>query len=94
MAAHLILYTGLALLLCWALTAGGGSRADTPAWALAIVTLALTVLYGVVDEIHQAFVPGRNASEADLLLDAVGAALGIAFALAVQRRLKAGRRNL
>jgi len=35
--------------------------------------LGLTVLYGVSDEIHQLFVPGRSAQISDLLFDAGGA---------------------
>ena len=38
---------------------------------------ALTVLYGVSDELHQAFVPARVASELDVGIDAAGALLGI-----------------
>ena len=86
--AHLILYTGLALLLAWALAGGLANHAGAPAWALAGVAFALTVLYGAVDEVHQAFVPGRSASEADLALDAAGAALGVGLALLAPRLLK------
>ena len=39
--------------------------------------IAATVLYGVVDELHQATVPGRDASSLDLLADALGAVLGV-----------------
>ena len=92
-AVHLGLYVGLALLLCWALVGGMASRADAPLWALAGVTFALTVLYGVVDEVHQAFVPGRTASELDLALDAAGALVGVALALLAPSLLKASRRR-
>jgi VanZ like family len=40
---------------------------------------ALATLYAVTDEIHQAFVPGRQASPVDLAIDAAGAAIGIAL---------------
>lgn len=79
--AHLGLYTGLALLLFWALVGNGGGRLGTPLWALATVTFALTVLYGASDELHQAFIRGRTASEADIAVDAAGATLGIALAV-------------
>ena len=49
--------------------------------ALAAVAVALTVLYGVADETHQAFVPGRVASEADLAIDASGAMTGVFLAI-------------
>jgi len=38
-------------------------------------TVLLTGLYGVTDEFHQAFVPGRNAAIFDLFADILGALL-------------------
>jgi len=38
-----------------------------------ILCVAIACLYGLLDEWHQAFVPGRTTSAADLLADAVGA---------------------
>ncbi len=37
---------------------------------------ALTILYGVLDEFHQSFVPGRDADVLDVLADASGGLLG------------------
>ena len=37
----------------------------------------LASLYGVSDEVHQAFVPFRNSSWLDWLADTVGAVLGV-----------------
>jgi VanZ family protein len=36
-------------------------------------------LYAVTDEIHQSFVPGRSAELRDVLIDTIGAALGVAL---------------
>lgn len=47
---------------------------------------AVALGYGVTDEIHQAFVPGRFPSVGDLLADAVGAALGAGLVAYLVRR--------
>ena len=39
--------------------------------------LALGIAYAITDEIHQHFVRGRHASPVDVLIDAVGVAVGI-----------------
>jgi VanZ family protein len=76
---HGVAYAGLALVTLRA-TAGGqwvgvGPRAVSVAWAIA-------ALYGLTDEWHQAYVPGRMADVRDVVADAVGAALGLAGAWA------------
>ena len=38
---------------------------------------ALTSLYGIIDEIHQSFTPGRSCSVFDWFADTAGAAAGI-----------------
>ena len=47
--------------------------------------LAFSVVFAVTDEIHQAFVPGRGPAVKDVLIDTVGAAIGIALIYAVYR---------
>ncbi len=76
--AHIIVYTVLAILLYLAVAPPSHA---TPRWVPASIAFALAVLYGVSDEIHQAFVPGRIASEADVFADGIGAALGVAIVL-------------
>ncbi|MDJ0720948.1 MAG: VanZ family protein [Desulfobacterales bacterium] len=44
-------------------------------WAAAI----FAVLYGLSDEAHQSFVPGRSADAWDLVADTIGAAIGALF---------------
>lgn len=46
---------------------------------LRILALAFTILYGMSDEIHQAFVPDRSASVMDWLADGTGALIGVWF---------------
>ena len=45
-----------------------------------LVAALLAILYGVTDELHQLFVPGRVADFSDLIADAVGAT-GAVFVL-------------
>lgn len=42
-------------------------------------------LYAISDEMHQSFVPGRDASWLDLLIDAFGAVSAIGLVLASRR---------
>ena len=72
---HAVEY-GLLGVLCYrAFRHGAGAWAGRYAWQLAIVAAAA---YGVTDEIHQAFVPLREAEAGDLLMDTIGAAIGAA----------------
>jgi VanZ family protein len=55
--------------------------------ALAIVAVVAS-LYGVTDELHQAFVPNRSCDLRDWVADTLGGALGasaVALALRVYR---------
>ncbi len=40
---------------------------------LFLVTVTICILYGIGDEFHQSFIPGRFASAADLVADTLGA---------------------
>lgn len=46
-------------------------------WEDAAFAIGFAAAYAVSDEIHQAFVPTRDASLLDVLIDTVGAGLGI-----------------
>lgn len=81
---HLVEYGVLGFLLGRLLPLGAGSRS----WALA---WAFCVLWGVTDEVHQSFVPGREVGLWDLLVDAASAAAGLAVNAALRRaHLRAG----
>jgi VanZ family protein len=43
------------------------------------------VTWGFLDELHQAFVPSRNADSADLAADAIGAVIGVAIYALIRR---------
>ena len=72
---HAVAYLGLAVAVVRAVVGGLPRRIDGPA---AVVAVAVTVAYGMTDEIHQMFVPGRTADAFDLLADAGGAIVGTA----------------
>lgn len=42
-----------------------------------VAAFLATAAYGIVDEVHQSFVPGRDATVADAVADAFGAAIGV-----------------
>ncbi|MFI5400916.1 MAG: VanZ family protein [SAR324 cluster bacterium] len=78
---HVTAYTLLGLAY-YNVGSAGGRRAG---WTVAIATWLAVVAYGISDEFHQAFVPGRSAEVADVLADAVGGMLGVAAALGMRR---------
>lgn len=43
----------------------------------ALLAVCITVLWGWLDEIHQAFVPGRTSEALDLVADTAGAFAGV-----------------
>jgi hypothetical protein len=51
----------------------------------AAVSFWLGAAYAVTDEIHQAFVPGRQGSPLDVAIDTAGVAIGVALALRLRR---------
>ncbi len=59
-------------------------------WGLANWSLLSAALYGLLDEVHQAFVPGRSADPADWLADSLGAAAGVLLYLLARRRRGTG----
>lgn len=67
---HLSAYLGLAI-LCWR----SFRHFIMHPIILAIVGLTFCSLYGISDEWHQSFVPGREASVADWIADTLGAAI-------------------
>lgn len=68
---HALGYAGLALLLYLTLRRTFRLQSRAAAFGSWLIALA----YGVADEFHQRFVPGRNSSVDDLLADALGAGL-------------------
>ncbi len=79
---HVIAYAGLAVLIVRALARAVWVGVSARVCLLAAV---LTTAYGVSDEWHQRFVPGRFAEWNDLLADATGAVVGVMLAWALAR---------
>ncbi len=77
-AGHFLVYAVLALLLRWALAGAGVARASI--WAFGAV-----LLYGISDEFHQSFVPGRHPDPYDVLTDVCGAGASLAALKYVHR---------
>ena len=86
--AHGIEFAVLALILAWLARQRGYRRAI--AFAAAVV---LSTLYGVTDEVHQRFVPGRDVSRPDLAADVIGAIAGASMAIVVASRELVRRRT-
>ena len=70
--AHVLQYAVLAALLLRGLA---GARWRGVGVRVAALAVLLATLYGVTDEAHQWFVPGRTAEVTDLVADALGAAV-------------------
>jgi VanZ family protein len=70
------------LLLAWALSEPG----EHPGWGRMAVAFLIGALGGVLDEIHQVFVPGRRADIWDAAADMAGAAAGVGLGVLVRVR--------
>ncbi|MDR0909473.1 MAG: VanZ family protein [Spirochaetaceae bacterium] len=62
-----------------------------PVFAL-LITIAVSILYGLSDEIHQYFTPGRDCNIFDLLADSLGALIGAFLCLLMKGKVI--RRNI
>lgn len=89
-AQHFLAYTGLGLLTCRA------SRLRPLVSRMWVNTQAfgIVALYGVVDEIHQIYVPGRSADVDDWVADAAGALFAVIIVVAVRKILTKGGEHL
>ena len=77
---HGVLYFGLGFLSGRALLLGKNARV----WHLLVLVLGL-LAFGMLDEVHQRWIPGRTADRADWAADAVGSVVGLAASVAVTR---------
>lgn len=70
--AHLTEYAIFAILSYRALINSGMENKRAGYWAI-----AFTLIYGITDEFHQSFTPGREPRIRDVIIDAVGGSIGI-----------------
>jgi VanZ family protein len=83
---HNIGYALLAALLVRALARGQRSKVTA---RCALFAAVLATAYGVTDEFHQSFVPGRSPDVQDVLADAEGAAAASLGAWAILKAVSA-----
>ena len=69
---HIAAYAGLAVLTARA-TAGGLGEVS---WRAVLAAILISSLYGVSDECHQLFVPGRTFDVLDMVADTIGSVAG------------------
>ena len=73
--AHLCAYAGLAIL---GVRAVGGGLPCRVMLRVALLAFLIAAGYGIFDEVHQLFVPGRSGDVFDWFADASGSVVGIA----------------
>jgi VanZ family protein len=69
---HIAAYAGLGALAARATS--GGVRDVT--WRAVLGAIVISTLYGVSDEFHQRFVPGRAFDVLDMVADGIGSVVG------------------
>jgi VanZ family protein len=82
--AHMISYGVLAMAVFFAWSE---QQKSSKPRAVMLATLVFCLLYGISDEFHQSFIPGRTVSVYDLLADGVGAAMACAFWAKYRKRI-------
>jgi VanZ family protein len=85
-AMHFIVYGALGVLFLLPMTGGRWASLTLRAAASGV---GLATLYGITDEIHQMFTPGRSPDVRDVIADLLGA--GLAVGLIFLLRVVAGR---
>jgi VanZ family protein len=74
---HALVYFVLGVLFCLALR----QTSSMPTRRIVALAAFLSLAYGLSDEFHQLFVPGRSADLYDALADGIGGLLGASFAV-------------
>lgn len=83
-AIHFAIYFFLGFGLVWAFRATRFKFSHHLMWVAAVIGFS----YGISDEIHQSFVPGRDASVFDAIADGIGSVVGAWTAIVCVRWLR------
>lgn len=62
-------------------------------WGRGLISGAGALVYGISDEIHQSFVPGRTALVSDVLIDLAGVCCGCLFSVVIVILVRRKRRK-
>jgi len=73
---NLLHYPEFAVLAALLVRALAGDRRGFPGWGVLLAALVFSSVWGALDELHQAFVPGRVPDPLDWWHDTVGAVAG------------------
>lgn len=84
--AHMFEYALLGILILRAMRVWNGHSIVRWSWPTALAAWGGSTAYAATDEFHQYFVATRTASAGDVLVDAIGAALGVTLAFLWSRR--------
>jgi VanZ family protein len=87
---HFLEYGTLAALLAHAMRNSWEHWRTFSVFALA---LSCTILWGLIDEIHQAYVPGRSSDVRDVIADALGGMAGACAYVVIREQLRSRARS-
>ena len=68
---------GVVFLVLGLLAQNAVAQSGTKGMKAIAISLAICVIYGITDEIHQLFVPGRAFQISDFVMDSIGSIIGI-----------------
>jgi len=76
--AHFSAYAVLAFLMYWLFDIN--KKTEILSWRKVFVIIFVLTFYGIFDEIHQSFIPGRSTEFYDLVADVLGIWTGVLIA--------------
>lgn len=74
---HLAIYGFLGWSVCRALMLKQKKHLKRITWRLWVVVISIVAVLAILDEVHQMFIPGRGPHGRDVIIDLVGASVGV-----------------